>query len=173
VAEKYDDETWHYSGVHSHDAARTHMAFYIVWASFRGLSVDQFFGDTEESRKRLIERRFTPVEYFKYVFEDGKLTSHEFTEGGKAFTSVCYREYLRRYSSFANSQKPGKRELRKSKLREKIGLKPQRRKGSGSDRFYRVEDNWVNYEKVSALLDALFDEWRDWENRGAPETGEE
>jgi len=127
---KYDDVSWHYiDGPPDRDAS-THIGFFVACAISQELASDEISGETASSRVRLNERTITPGAYIGWIDHD-KLTHHDFTEIGNAFSEFYYpKRYLENYQAiFEVSQ---------------------------DDAIYSVEDCWVNFDKMADVLDERF-----------------
>ena len=137
---KYDDASWHSGGEFpatlSRDAAATHAGLFLAWALLADLGSAYHVVDCAEDLERLRARKLTPGQYFLSVC-DGQLTNEDFSREGNAFAKAYYQQegasFLGDYQEYLA-------------------------KGLPSD--YHVADSWVNFDKLTPVLDRRLANWR-------------
>lgn len=133
---KYDDASWHYGGDFPPDLppefGATHIAMFMAWAFTRGYTGAIHLEDADSARdvERIKSRSMDPREFLIRRCDE-KLTHHDLNEEANRFTQAYYSA-----SYFAD-------------LEETFG----------SD-SYDIANSWENYDRIAAVLDRRFQEWR-------------
>ena len=135
-----DRADWHYGGEYPEglppENGGTHIGMFLAWAIIRDLVGDLH---VEESVARLAavrERRMTGRE-FLFSECDEKFTEEDLSDLGNAFAADYYP-------------------------RDEGGFFSDYEATLGGDlpSLYHVADTWENFDRLAAVLDARFVEWR-------------
>jgi hypothetical protein len=139
----YDRLDWHVGGAFPADlpeeAGATHIGFFLAWAITRGLEGELHHED-EDSQKSLLavrERRMTGRAFLLKEC-DTKFWEDDLNDIGNGFARTYYGA-----------------ERAPSYLDDYVALLSE-----GLPSEYHVEDSWENFDKVAALLDRRFAEWK-------------
>ncbi len=139
----YDKLDWHVGGTFPDDlpeeAGATHIGFFIAWAITRGLEGDVHHEDerSQEPLAAVRERRMTGRTFFLKEC-DAKFWEDDLNDVANEFARAYYGadeapSYLDDYVTLLAEDLPSE---------------------------YHVEDSWENFDKVAALLDRRFAEWK-------------
>ena len=134
---KLDDVSWHLNGDSfpeglPEENAATHMGCFVAWAIKRGLWDVTMFDGSGQAIEAVAQGRLSGRSFVLQEC-DGKLLSQMLNAEGEAFAKKCYDPYIKDY--------------------RQVLVK-------GLDSDYLVEDNAANQQKVDAVLDQRFAQWR-------------
>lgn len=115
--------------------AFVHTGLYLGWIIERGLHSQQFARDFGDLVRRFRARELTGPQVYEAC--DGVLLDEMLSDEGNAFTAA--------YFDFEGGDFLGDYE-------ETLG--------GNLGSLYEVEDSWSNYEKLRAVLDRRFEDWR-------------
>ena len=146
---KYDDASWHYEGEYPTDlppeAGATHIGMFLAWMLLHGFASSDVQEDAVAELAALQRREISGAEFLRRVCDEA-LTDGEFSEEGNAFATAYYQSedgegyglYIDDYiATFALSDDT-----------------------DDDNCLYRLNDNWDNYDKLAAVIDRRYDEWR-------------
>jgi hypothetical protein len=137
----YDRADWHYGGDFPKDlppeAGGTHIGMFLAWVIARGLEGEELREDASESLRAVRERRMTGREFLMQECDE-KLVDFCLNKEGNAFAQAYYERdgpggYVSDYAELFVADLPS---------------------------LYHVEDAWANYDRLAAVLDQRFAEWR-------------
>ena len=161
---KYDDASWHFDDAHSDEACFTHIAFFYAWCVHRGLAAKDVVGETDATRKRLMDRRVSPGAYLRWVGIE-KFTHNELEASGNSFAENYHTAdgYLEDYTTafVAPAEKPPTSALF-GKMKIAAKRKAMKRRNSAVTKvstFYDVPDTWESYDHIVNTLDRRYEEW--------------
>ena len=113
-------------------AGGIYIGFYLAWLVNHAMVSDDLDAHAESVRQRTASGRALLFDHC-----DGKLMSHDLNERGNQFTRDYYESnYFKDYQ-------------------EALELDP-----NDPEAIFKVEDTWLNYEKVAQRLDARLQEWQ-------------
>ena len=135
----YDRADWHYGGDYPAglpaENGGTHIGMFLAWAIERGLEGDFH---REESAAALAAVRARKMTGREFLFSrcDEKFWEEDLSEEGNAFATAYYEKddgYLADYAATLIDDLPS---------------------------LYHVADTWKNFDRVAALLDRRYAEWK-------------
>ena len=137
---KYDDASWHYGGDFPKDlpieAGATHTGMFLAWALLAGLGGELHVEDSPELLERLRARTITPGAFFMSAC-DGKFTVEDLNDEGNAFAQNYFifetGQFVHDYETTLGEDLPD---------------------------LYHVPDTWATFERIKAVLDQRFHEWK-------------
>lgn len=138
---KYDDASWHYGADNfpkelPQSSGATHTGMFVAWAMLSGLAGEVPTEESGELIQQLQRRALTPAQFFLEAC-DGKFTDDDLNDEGNAFAAAYFDfehgEYLQDYEEA---------------LAADVAT------------LYHVPDTWESYDRLKAVLDRRFKEWR-------------
>lgn len=141
---KYDDAEYLFLNFETdldNNAAGTHLGMYLAWSVLRGLGGSSFEDDGARGLVDRLKAQLITGATLLWDCCDGKLMSDDFNEIGNAFTAAYFEKfYVRDY--------------------ERVFQKDFPDTGHQTDDFCSIPDTWANFERMAAVLDQRFAQWR-------------
>ncbi len=137
----YDKIDWHSGGDFADElpdeAGGTHIGMFLAWAITRGLEGELHHEESVESLAAVRERRMTGRAFLLKEC-DGKFWEDDLNDVGNEFAHAYYGaesapSYLDDYVSCLAEGLPSE---------------------------YHVEDSWENFDRLAAIIDRRFAQWR-------------
>lgn len=135
----YDRADWHYGGDYPDELppenGGTHIGMFLAWIIMTGLEGDLHREGSQESLLAVRQRRMTGRD-FLFRECDEKFWEEDLSDEGNAFAHWYYDNegpYLEDY---------------------------ERVLGAEVDSLYHVANTWENYDRIAAIIDQRFAEWR-------------
>jgi len=136
----YDRADWHYGGDYPEglppENGATHIGMFLAWAIQRGLEGAIHHEDVmgEQALAAVRERRMTGREFLIKQCDE-KFWEEDLSEEGNQFAQSYYatNRYFDDYEAALSSNLPT---------------------------HYHVEDSWENFDKISAVLDRRYQQWK-------------
>ena len=134
----YDNADWHYGGDYPEglppENGGTHIGMFIAWAIHNGLEGDIHHEDAAEALAAVRDRTMTGREFLMTQCDE-KFWEVDLNDEGNAFAQDYYstNHYFNDYNDAV---------------------------GDGLPSLYHVEDTWENFDKVAAVLDQRYEEWK-------------
>ena len=141
-----DRADWHYGGNFPDDLPQenggTHIGMYLAWILDRGLGSRKLLEYAAPSLEALRARTITGRQV---LFDelDEKFFSELLTKDGKKFTDAYYESQLY-FADYDNTL------------------------GGDLPTLYHVADTWENYDRIAAVIDQRFAQWRNGETLPTP-----
>ncbi|PPK83806.1 hypothetical protein CLV84_4326 [Neolewinella xylanilytica] len=137
-----DRADWHYGGVYPSSLPKegggTHIGMYLTW-----IIMNDLIGTvhTENSASAILEVKNRKISGRDFLFEycDGKFWNEDLTVEGQDFTLKYYLDPI-------NDKKPYGQYI----------IDYEKTLASCLPSLYEVKDNWSNYDKISAVIDERF-----------------
>lgn len=134
----YDKAEWHYGGKFPANLPRenggTHIGMFLAWAINRGLEGDLHRTDSTEELRAVRARTMTGREFLEKAC-DGRFWEEDLNEEGNAFAKQYYAT-------------------------NRYGEDYDKTLASGLPTIYHVADSWENYDRIAAVIDRRFSEWK-------------
>ena len=119
--------------------AATHIGMFLAWAVFNGLENEFHRRQSAELLDRLRRREITGRQFFEAVC-DGRFSEKDLGPEGNAFAEYYYStETGERGAYFADYKRTLAARL---------------------PSFWHVADTWANYDRMAAVIDRRFADWR-------------
>lgn len=149
---KYDDAEYlflNFETERDNDDAGTHIGMYLAWAILRGMGGEHFSKPEAASHMQRLKAREITGAGVLWDRCDGKLTDDDFNDVGNAFTVAYYeKQFVRDY--------------------ERVFQRDFVDSGHPTDDFCSVPDTWDHFERMAAVLDQRFAQWRKSSSPSAP-----
>jgi len=143
----YDRADWHYGGDFPNELppenGGTHIGFFLAWAITRDLAGEIHYEDESgiKALEAVRERKMTGREFLIQQCDE-KFWADDLNDEGNEFASWYYSEndegrpdYLTDYAALFEAQTP-------------LG------------NIYYLEDTWENFDKIAAVINQRFAEWK-------------
>jgi hypothetical protein len=142
----YDKAKWHYGGDYPADLppenGATHIGVFLAWAFNRHLE-GELHHDRERDEQALEAVRDRTMTGREFLIRqcDESLIDEDLSEEGNQFAAWYYEANIEGRSHYFNDYAA-------------VLCEPQH------DTLYHVEDTWSNYDKMAAVIDRRFGEWK-------------
>lgn len=139
----YDRADWHYdgdfpSGLPSENGG-THIGLFLAWAIMNGLEGELHREESSESLAAVRARQMTGRQFlFKEC--DERFWEVDLSVEGNAFAKSYYEITDGQACSYLDDYE-----------RTLLGDLPS---------LYHIEDSWLNYDRIAAVLSQRFEEWK-------------
>jgi hypothetical protein len=134
----YDRADWHYGGDFpdglSPENGATHIGMFLAWAILRNLDGDFHREESADALAAVRNPQMTGCEFLLSQCDE-QFWEEDLNDDGNAFAQDYYAtdRYFADYESTL---------------------------GEGLPTLYHVEDTWENFEKIAAVLDQRYREWK-------------